>query len=188
MKKLLSTIIAVSLLSSIAFAQVSIGLRGGLNLANQHSSDYSGDIKPGFFAGAYMTGNLSESIAIQPELYYSVMGSKSGAIKINLGYVSIPLLLRFNINESVNIHLGPQFGILASAKDEDSDDVKALYKDLDVGGVLGVGIDLGAFNAGVRYYMGFADTMEDSGILAVAPKTNNTAIQLFVGYRIFGGD
>jgi hypothetical protein len=112
-------------------------------------------------------------------------------VKANLGYISIPLFLRFNFNEMVNIHLGPQFGILASAKwknDDASVDAKEYYKDLDVGGTIGLGFDFAAFNAGLRYYQGFSDIGEDSGILSSDEKITNSAIQLFVGFRLVGGD
>jgi hypothetical protein len=143
------------------------------------------------FGGAYITGNLSESLAIQPEIYYSAMGAKNGDAKANLGYVSIPLLLRFNFNEMVNIHIGPQFGILTSAKfknDDVSIDAKDQYKDLDVGGTIGLGLDFGPFNAGLRYYQGFADIGEDNSILFDNDKVTNSALQLFVGFRLIGGD
>jgi hypothetical protein len=193
MKKNLLTVVLLTLLSTFAFAQVSLGIRAGANLSNQ-KADESGDAKLGLFGGAYITGNLSESLAIQPEVYFSSMGAKdsdNSDNKIVLGYINIPLLLRFNFNEMVNVHLGPQFGILASAKaknDDASIDVKNYYKDLDVGGVVGVGLDLGPFNAGLRYYQGFTDVWDGTGILASDKKLTNSALQLFVGYRLIGGD
>src|SRR5688572_20088652 len=101
MKKLLLSVSLLFLISSFALAQVSLGLRAGVNLANQKAEE-SGDMKLGFLGGVYLTGNLSESLAVQPEIYFSSMGSKDDDIKSNLGYVSIPLLLRFNFNELVN--------------------------------------------------------------------------------------
>jgi hypothetical protein len=191
MRKLSLTVLMISVLSSFAMAQVSLGLRAGANLSNQ-KADQSGDAKLGLFGGFYLTGNLSESLAVQPEIYYSSMGSKDGSNKANLGYISIPVLLRFNFNEMVNIHLGPQFGILASARFKDSNtsiDAKNGYKDLDVGGTIGVGVDLGPFNAGLRYYQGFSDIGADSNTILISnKKITNSAVQLFVGFRIVGGD
>jgi hypothetical protein len=190
MKKVILTVLTICIMASMAAAQVSLGLRAGVNVANQ-KADESGDAKLGFFGGAYLTGNISESLAIQPEIYFSSMGSKDGDNKANLGYVTIPLLLRFNFNDMVNIHLGPQFGILASAKfknDDASVDAKDFYKDLDVGGTIGLGLDFGPVNAGLRYYQGFADIGEDSGIITSDTKITNSALQLFVGFRLVGGD
>jgi hypothetical protein len=191
MRKLSLTVLMISVLSSFAMAQVSLGLRAGANLSNQ-KADRSGDAKLGLFGGFYLTGNLSESLAVQPEIYYSSMGSKDGSNKANLGYISIPVLLRFNFNEMVNIHLGPQFGILTSARFKDSNtsiDAKNGYKDLDVGGTIGVGVDLGPFNAGLRYYQGFSDIGADSNTILISnKKITNSAVQLFVGFRLVGGD
>jgi hypothetical protein len=197
MKKLLLSVVAFTMMASFAFAQLSGGVRVGLNLANQKDKfdggSESGDIKPGFQVGAYLVGNLSDKIAIQPELTFSVLGTKIsdpdvGDIKLNLNYITIPIFLRYNINDILNIHLGPQFGILASAKgkaDGGSADIKSQYKSLDVGAAVGLGLDFGKFNAAARYYQGLSNIAEgaDSG-----ETLKNSSIQVVLGYRLFGGN
>ena len=188
MKKILLSL-AIVAFSSAAFAQLSGGIRAGLNFANAKTTvdafdyDDSGDMKAGLQIGVYLVGNLSDKIAIQPELVYSSMGSKSDDIgDYDFSYISIPIFLRYNINEMINIHVGPQFGILAGA-DWDGEDIKDDMKGLDTGLALGVGLDFGKFNAGARYYAGLANISDVDGY-----EVKNNAIQLVVGYRLFGGE
>ena len=189
MKKVLLSLVALVAISTASFAQVSGGVRAGLNLSNQKFSigdeSESGDMKAGFLLGLYLTGNLSEKVAIQPELLYSSMGSKSDDGDLKMAYIAIPVLLRYNFNEMINLHVGPQFGILASAKADD-EDIKDFYKGLDVGAAIGLGADFGAFNAGLRYYMGLSNVAEENDLVDLEAK--NSAIQIVLGYRLFGGE
>jgi hypothetical protein len=192
MKKLLLSLVALAIVSSAAFAQLSGGLRLGLNLANQSYKidaldiDENGDMKLGLSLGLYLTGNLSDKIALQPELVFNSFGASDteGDGKTVASYISIPVLLRYNINEMINIHLGPQFGILASAKyklDDEDEDVKDSYKGLDTGAAIGIGLDFGKINAGLRYYTSLGNIADADGFEA-----KNTAIQIVAGYKLFG--
>jgi hypothetical protein len=193
MKKLLLSLVALVLISSAAFAQLSGGIRAGLNFSNESAKsddldlDDTGDMKVGMQLGLYLVGNLSEKIALQPELVFSSFGSKDDDGSTKLSYISIPVLLRYNINEMINIHAGPQFGILASAKYED-EDIKDFYNGLDLGAALGVGLDFGKVNAGLRYYFSLGNTADTDAIGVDDLKAKNTAIQLVVGYKLFGGE
>src|SRR5688572_19904084 len=110
MKKLLLSTLIVLSVTTFSFAQLIGGIRAGLNLANQKVKmgdlSASGDMKPGFQLGLYLTGNVSDKLAVQPELVFSTMGSKDDDVTNNFSYVSIPVLLRYNINEMINIHFG----------------------------------------------------------------------------------
>lgn len=196
MKKLVLTLVVIAFATG-AFAQLSGGLKAGVNLSNQKikldSESDKGDMKVGFLVGGYLVATLSDNIALQPELYFSSMGTKDSDAdaSINLGYISVPVLLRYNINEQFNIHLGPQVGFLLSAKakqDGESADVKDAYKGIDFGAAVGLGADFGAINASLRYYQGFSNIgeFEDTGFDDA--KLSNSAIQIAVGYRLFGGE
>lgn len=193
MKKLLLAVVALTVMTSSAFAQLSGGIRAGLNFSNQNikSQDFdldeSGDMKAGLLLGLYLVGNLSENIAIQPELVYSSMGANDPDGDLKLNYISIPVLLRYNINDMINVHLGPQFGILASAE-IDGVDAKEFYNGLDLGAALGVGLDFGKLNAGARYYFSLGNAADPDAIGIDDWKAKNSAIQLYLGYRLFGAE
>lgn len=191
MKKF-TTLVIMFFISAGAFAQgVSGGVKAGLNLANQTFSGNgytaSPSFLPGVHAGVYLTAMLSEHIGVQPELLYSGQGAKSGNEKMKLTYIALPVLLRFNVNDVVSFHAGPQFGILASAKDKigsNSVDMKDQLKSSDVSVAAGIGIDLPVkLNFNFRFIKGLSD-INDTDNSEI--KVKNYTLQLSVGYKLFG--
>lgn len=189
------SLLALFMLSSVAmFAQVSGGIRLGMNIANQKAeidgNSDTGDSKIGFLGGFYLTADVSEKFAVQPELMFSGMGSqdKDADIQIPFNYLSIPVLLRYNITENFNLQAGPQIGFLLSAKATyggNSVDIKDSFKGTDFGAAFGFGTDFGKFNAGARYYIGLANVAEDA---SSGDTFKNNTFQIFLGYKLFGGD
>ena len=179
--------------TATAHAQLSGGLRLGVNVSNQKakygSDSETGDSKIGFLGGFYLTANLSEKFAIQPELVFSGMGSQDNDldVKIPFNYLSIPVLLRYNLSKNINIHAGPQIGFLLTAKITDGNDsinIKDSATGTDFGTAFGIGGDFGKFNGGLRYYLGLSNIAKD----AVDNESfKNNAIHIFLGYRLFGG-
>ena len=199
MKKLLLTGI-VMVFAFCSFAQgISGGVKAGMNLANQN---YSGDgvsldtkVKPGLHAGVFFLILFNEKFGIQPEVLFSMQGAKwdfgGDDAKFKFNYINVPVLFRYNITELISVHAGPQIGILASAKIEDEDgdeeDIKDDFKGTDFGGAFGAEVDLpNGLGFGARYVVGLSNIVEDQPDFDEEGK-NNT-IQLYVKYRIFGGD
>lgn len=146
MNKTLTIIVAIMLTMLLACSalgqEVTQGLTGkgvkvGINLAKLTGDDAEGlKTKVGIVGGAFITYSFSPTIAIQPELLYSMKGSKwdttetfsregvdvsySESIKGKLTYLQIPILLKVTVPTSGNIKpsffAGPALGILLSAK------------------------------------------------------------------------
>lgn len=191
MKKF-STLVLMFFLSAGAFAQgLSGGVKAGLNLANQTFSGNGYTTSPSFLptlhAGVYLTGMLSEHLGLQPELLYSGQGAKSGSEKLKLTYISLPVLLRYNVNSVVSFHAGPQVSFLTSAKDKvgsSSIDMKDNLKSTDLSLAAGVGIDLPMkLNFNFRFIKGLND-INDADNSQV--KMKNYTLQFSVGYKLFG--
>lgn len=171
-----------------ALAQgISGGLKAGVNFANQTWSgggfSTSADSRTGFHAGGYLNIAFTETFGLQPELIYNAVGAKIGEAKFNTDYLSIPVMLKYNPAPIFNIHAGPQFGMLLSAKQED-EDVKDSLKGMDLGLGLGAGVDLPmGLGLTARYVFGLSNISdEDMGDISV----KNTALQISVTYRLFG--
>lgn len=195
MKKLVLTLTVIALAGASAFAQLSIGLKAGVNFANQKYSVEGYSISPealtGFHVGAYLNIAASENISIQPELLYNSVGAKinddvDGDYNMNFNYISVPVLLKYSPVPIFNVQVGPQFGFLMSAKADD-EDIKDSYKGLDLGAAIGAGVDLPmGLNFTARYVLGLSniyETEEDDDT-----SIKNNVIQLSIGYRLFGGE
>lgn len=193
MKKSFLSIVLLSLFAcSSLFAQVSGGARVGANVSNlKYDGDgysESDNSKIGLLLGLYLTYMLTDNVGIQPELFYSSMGAKDSDdsdYKTKLGYMALPILLRYNFNEQFSAFFGPQISFLLSAKygDSDTEDIKEFLKGLDLGLVLGIGAEFGQINAGLRYLFGLSNIYDDSGD---GYKIKSSAFQIVLGYRLFG--
>jgi hypothetical protein len=190
MKKI-TTLVFACLLGAVAYGQgISGGVKAGLNLANQTFSGNGFTTSPSFLpslhAGGYVTVMFTEHFGLQPEVLYSGQGAKSGDEKYKLGYVNIPVLVRYNVNSLLSFHAGPQFGVLASAKHtygSSDEDIKDQVKGSDMGVAIGMGIDLPMkLNFAVRFIQGLSDINDTSSTI----KQKNYNLQLSVGYKLFG--
>jgi hypothetical protein len=199
MKKLVLTLCAICAFAAASFAQgVSFGLKAGVNLANQQYKSGGFSVSPdgllGFHVGGYATIMFSENFGLQPELMFSSVGSKfdfggGDEMVSKFSYVTVPIMLRYQPIEILNIHAGPQIGILAGAKaevDGQSEDIENT-KGLEVAAGFGAGIDLPmgiGFTA--RYVLGLTNIMEEGDPDFGDVTVKNNVFQISVTYR-FGG-
>ncbi len=191
-KVLLIAALAVFGLTNVNAQDIGFGVKAGANFASFSGSDVpdAAEMKVGFHLGVLAEFKLGNQFAVQPELLYTMRGTQTTTeilgqsfdAKMNLSYLSVPILAKYYITENLNIHLGPQIGFLMSAKvssDGNDVDVKDQYKSIDAGLAVGLGykLDSGIF-FDARYYLGMtqlADTDQDVDV-------KNSVIQISVGY------
>ena len=190
MKKL-SLLAMAAFITSIAGAQIQFGVKAGLNLGNLSISPSGGasySLHPSLHAGGLVYLPLISHFGLQPELLYSGQGTKvkyaGMTATTNLGYVNVPILFKYKDPSGFFAEIGPQLGILLSAKtkaDGTTTDVKDHVKSTDISGVLGIGY-LTSLNLGIdaRYNLGFTNINKDGD-----GTVKNNVIQLGVFY-IFG--
>lgn len=123
MQKLLLTILLISIGYTNSNAQnVKIGVKAGLNYANFTGSEIQTDAITSYHAGIIAEISILDSFSIQPELLYSTQGaSYENAIdeyKNELGYISLPVLLKIYLSDSFSLDVGPQASFLLNKKDE----------------------------------------------------------------------
>lgn len=193
-----------------AEAQREVGVKLGINMATMSiEPDFGFD--PGnrsaFSGGGYLRMPLSGSISLQPELMYMAKGFEadfseggfSGTVTLQLDYVEIPVLLRFDFPAgaaSPYIIAGPAIAFEASCSiafaaggfsedgDCDDGDVEGFdRKSLDVGiaGGAGVAIPVGPGNVLVegRYTLGMMNISDEDQV-----DLKNRALSIFVGFAV----
>jgi len=168
-------------LSFYAAAQgFSLGLKAGVNMSNldgfEDSKNYTS-----FNAGVFGLIKLSK-IGIQPEVLYSVQGTKVDDFKTELSYVNIPVMVKLYLAGGFNLQAGPQFGFLTSAK-TDGEDIKDLVKSSDMAACVGLGWDAPfglLFDA--RYNIGLNDINNSEDVEGAI---KNKVIQISIGYKLF---
>jgi hypothetical protein len=173
------------------------GVKGGINLATQSTTGSDEGIAVrqllGYNAGVYGNLFVTDKLALQTELMISTRGSDWDDIYYNvkdlLTYIDLPLLFKYQPIKYANVHIGPQFGYLLAAKQEDKDDgeitdIKEWYNPLDVGLVLGAEANLPfRINFTVRYVIGLVSASND---VEYQDPWKNNFLQLSLGFRIIG--
>lgn len=183
------------LLSCGAFAQISVGVKAGLNMAKL-GGDADTDFRAAYLAGAYLGVNLADKFKLQPEVLYVSSGAKYSGVQsgisydetTNLSYIYIPVMFMYKIAGPLNVQAGPQIGILTKAETtteiknipDRTDDIKDGLKGSDFGFNVGLGLDLGKFNVSARYCIGLSDINDTGG-----GDAKNQGIQVAMGYSIF---
>ncbi len=191
MKKYLSITFAfVTMLSAVQAQHINIGLKGGLNvyaLSGNNNAKYTNKI-------AYNLGllghiHLDREFALQPEIVYSVQGAKYTSngrnVDLQLNYVNIPILLQYMFDNGFRLELGPQFGILASARnkaDNVINDVSSNFKNVDFGLAAGISYvkPSTGFGFDIRYNRGLSNINSSNSF-----NTFNRGVQLGLFY-LFG--
>jgi hypothetical protein len=152
------TLLIISIFATISLkAQVPFEIRGGAAFSNFHISHTSYDLSsafiPGIYAGILLKFYLSEKLILTPGAEYAMEGSSitsnniffaSG--KYTVGFINIPLQLRFQNHKGFFVETGPNIGILTSAKlkEENYGTMSATegFNPLDFGWSLGIGTSL----------------------------------------------
>ena len=162
MKKLTATVIFAVTLSGIVNAQrLTIGGKAGANLTKITGKAFKEEFNLGYNLGLFAEIDLSKKWGIQPELIWNQVNThrasgvdpvlnnwKDNTGSIQLRYLTVPILLRYNVGKLITLNLGPQFGILASKDKTLWNNSKEAFKNGDFSMVGGVQIN----NKKIRVY------------------------------------
>jgi hypothetical protein len=168
-------------------AQMQIGPKAGLNIANAvgDDADFFGeslDSRTGFSGGIFFMYKFSNLFAIQPEAYYTMKGAtldiSNVKVTFTLDYIEVPVLLKLFIpvegsNVRPSIYAGPSiaFNTTSKLKAEENgqseeidlkDDTKSTEFSLAFGGGIGFMVGNNELGFDVRYILGLS-SIDDTG-------------------------
>ena len=161
-----------------------LGIKSGSNFATQNIKSISGTKSiTGLHVGVFTYIKLPLIFGIQPEIQYSTQGTKINSTTMrSIDYLNVPILVRSSFGP-MNIHFGPQFGILTGAINEVSGiptDIKDKFLKRDFSLVLDVSVEpVDRFIFSVRYVRGLKNISDDDPF---ANETKNTTFQFSFGY------
>ncbi|RMG88389.1 MAG: PorT family protein [Bacteroidetes bacterium] len=159
-----SIIAALIFLAGTLSAQFNIGIKGGLNYSDIAASDLRPvfqvsdiyDYRTGYHVGAFMEHMASPFFGFRLEGLFSTKGAedKLQNNKLDLNYLSVPVLLRIRPLPFAAVHAGAEFGFKISQSDiPDFESQKT-----DVGWVLGASVKIfSRLGFELRYLHGTTD-------------------------------
>lgn len=178
MKKLVFSIVTLLTISQFNYAQSNIkfGVKAGLNYANFSNTEIQTEAITNYHAGIIVEFGLFDNLAIQPELLYSTVGASYDTavsdFKNELGYISIPVLAKFNLSDALFLEAGPQGSFLLSKKDEVNINKYNTF-DFSLNAGLGVNLTKNLF-VSARYNLGVTEIARDAD-------AKNSVFQLSAG-------
>lgn len=164
---------------------LNLSMLGGVNGGEEMS------MKIGFNGGAAINMRWGQRhlnsafgtgyFGLQPEVLFSTQGANISGEAVNLNYITVPVMLKFYLTESLNIEVGPEFAFMVSGpgKVETKNatyDMKNLNGGKDILLGAGIGYDFrSGLTINARYNMGFSELAEN------LPWKNNV-IQVSLSY------
>ncbi|HMH34451.1 MAG TPA: porin family protein [Puia sp.] len=172
-----------------------IGIKGGANVNKIEGRSFNDQFNYGFSLGGFAELNFTKKWGIQPELLWNqsktTTSSQFGDIynsigsipnrDVTLNYLSIPLLLTYRPIPILSLVAGPQFGILMDQSQNIIVNGRNAFKKGDFSVMGGAQVNLGAFKAGARYFIGLNDIND----LGNEDQWKNQGFQVYVGLRLF---
>lgn len=188
MKKIFFVGMMFLLMQVITRAQnpdVHLGLKAGVNIASIHVENGNDwDSRTGFYAGGLAHIHLTKHFAVQPEVMYSGQGGELGSLKTKEGYINVPVLAQYMVNNGFRLQTGPQVGFLVCAKNKSGDvevNVKDQLNTVDFAWSFGASyISKTGLGVDARYNLGLSNINDDEEI---DNKAKNRVFQVGVFYQ-----
>lgn len=196
MKKVVLAVVMLVAVASVSQAQgIRLGVKAGGNLTKLSGVSFSDGFDFSYHAGGFLEIDFNKKWGIQPEVLFSQTTTKpssfktvyttatnptlTGDEKVRLDYLSIPLLLRYNVGGILSLNAGPQYSILLNNNKNLLQNGQDAFKDGDFALVLGGQINLKVLRIYGRYNIG----LQNINDIDNKDKWTNQQIQLGLGLR-----
>ena len=189
MNKVFYTCLFFFALTNVQAQTIIGGVKTGFNLArlsvsgSQTDPVVSNTWIPSFQAGVFVRKSFGGGAALQAELLYSGKGARfrqvPGLGDVRLDYLSLPVLLNFQVVKKIAFEIGPEFSCLLNSG-------KGLFdKRFDLGIDVGLRYDFTkAVGLGIRYNYGVS-TVTAINFASGTNQLRNQGFQASLAYSLF---
>ena len=174
MKFVLISFVLLTTASASSYAQkLHLGVVAGTNMYKVTGRSFTEKFKPGFSAGVYGEYTINRLMAIQPELLWNQVITRTDQdfsqiypgvgvadADVYLNYISLPVMFAFKPTPELSILLGPQYSYLVNQTSgllTGSYNGKDAFKKNDLALVFGGQLNLGKVKIGARYSIGLSE-------------------------------
>ncbi|MDE1191503.1 MAG: porin family protein [Arachidicoccus sp.] len=194
MQKIVISLFSLFIFSTTIHAQLSsfeFGVKAGGTFGKidgeSFKQGYNFGVNAGFFA--YIGSN---KVGVQPEVLFNQTKTTVEDDKVSpgdvlnqgakghLNYLSIPILLRYNVVNILSLQAGPQFGILMNKNNNLVQNGRDAFKGGDFAIDLGVQLNLNKLKVYGRYNIGLSNISD----VTSSDKWTNQQFQVGIGFRL----
>jgi hypothetical protein len=196
MKKVIMSVLVLVTVVSVSQAQgVRLGVKAGANLNKISGQSFNDGFDLSYHFGGFLEVDFNKKWGIQPEVLWSQSTGKPTSFKtvyatsvnplldgnqqIKLNYLSIPLLLRYNVGSILSLNAGPQYSILINKDNTLLQNGQSAFKDGDFAMVLGAQLNFKYLRIYGRYNIG----LQNINDIDKKDKWTNQQIQTGIGFR-----
>ena len=192
MKTKILSLALLTIISTAAFSQkLHIGFKGGASINKLTGKSFKEEFSFGYHLGGFFEIGLGKKFGIQPEILFSQINVDTSSTfssvyqfkqldKVQLKYLSIPILLNIKPAKMLTLQVGPQFGILTNKSNTLLQNGKQAFKGGDFSMLGGVQVNISHFNIYGRYAVGLSNINDIDN----KEKWKNQSIQLGVGITL----
>ncbi len=169
------------------------GLKIGTNINKMDGQSFADKFTYGYSAGAFVEIKLGKKWSIQPEVLFNQVNADTSEkfselydlnstklSNISLKYLSIPLLLNYNVSKGLALQFGPQYGILLDQNKNLLQNGKEAFRSGDFSLLGGVQVKISSLRIFGRYAVGLSNLNDIDN----RDKWKNQSIQLGLGLTI----
>jgi len=195
MKAKFYVLVAGILLAQAAFAQFTVGIKGGTNITKVEGKAFRDEFRYGYHLGGFAEIGLGGRLGIQPEVLFNQYQTRADSSfknvyqnatdisnykDVKLNYLTIPILLNYKLGNILSLQAGPQFGILISQDKNLLENGKEAFKSGDFSLTGGAQINISKLRLTGRYFVGLNNISDVSD----QNKWNNQGYQLSLGIAL----
>lgn len=194
MKKVILAATALCFFAIASQAQgVRLGAKLGANLNKISGKSFSDGYDLNYHVGGFLEIDFNKKLGIQPEVYFNqatttrtssfdafYQENPNANTDIKLNYLSIPILLRYNVGKMVTLQAGPQFSILMNNDKTLLQNGQAAFKGGDFAMAGGLTLNLKMLRVYGRYNIGLSNIND----IDEQDKWKNQQLQLGLGLRL----
>lgn len=168
MKTKLLLLAIIFSISNAAFSQkFNIGFKGGANINKLDGKSFSDEFSFGYQLGGFFSIG-GKKFAIQPEILFNQVNVDTSSTfssvykfnqvdKIQLKYLSIPILLNYKPVKFITLQAGPQFSVLMNKSNTLLENGRNAFKAGDFSMLGGVQLNISHFLVYGRYAVGLSN-------------------------------
>ncbi len=190
---ILSAVLALFFFSFSNAQGFGVGVKVGTNINKLQGQSFKDQFTYGYSAGVYADIKLGKKWSIQPEVLFNQVSNDTSDrfsdlyklnydkfSKIKLNYLSIPLLLNYNVSKGISLQGGAQYGILMGQNQNLLENGKEAFKKGDFSLLGGLQLKL----SGIRLYGRYAVGLSNINDIDNKDQWKNQSIQLGIGLTL----